>query len=47
MNPQRGLLVVGIAAAMFGGLLPSAWGGCVGPQLENVEPSAQGGERVI
>src|SRR5680860_1490125 len=39
---HRGWLLAGVAAAMFGGLLPSARGGCVGPQLEIVKPSAQG-----
>lgn len=42
MNRHRGLLLAGVAAAMFGGLMPFARGGCVGPQLEIVKPSAQG-----
>jgi hypothetical protein len=41
MNRHRGLLLAGVAAAVFGGLLPSAWGGCVGPELEIVKPAAQ------
>jgi|GEM_PF-3841974 len=41
MNHHRGLLLAGVAAALFGGLLPSARGSCASPFIEIVKPAAQ------
>lgn len=42
MKRHRGILLGVVAAGLFGGVLPSALGSCAGPQLEIVNPSAQG-----
>jgi len=42
MKRHRGFLLGVVAAGLFGGVLPSALGSCAGPQLEIVNPPAQG-----
>ena len=41
MNRHRSLLLAGVAAALFGGLVPSAQGSCVGPEVDIVKPATK------